>query len=71
MSEVSKRVDSMDVFAFIQRQGLASTKQVSQKFKIRPEQAAANIAILRIKGLLDNQGKGTGRDTSSLWSAKD
>jgi predicted HTH transcriptional regulator len=68
-SSTENKADSMEVLEYIKVRGQASTEQVAKKFKIRPTQAAANLAILRIKGAITPQGKGNGQDKSSRWSA--
>lgn len=65
---MANRVDSMVVHEFIKSRGITSTLQVATKFKIKPTQAAANLAILRIKGLIVPAEKpATGKDQSSRW----
>jgi len=65
------RVDSMEVLAFIEKRGVVSTDQVAAKFKIRPQQAAANLAILRIKDKIQPAQKPDGsKDRSSRWQTK-
>jgi len=45
---VTKRLDSTEVFKFIGR-STRTTKEIADHFKVRLGQAAAAVAILRIK----------------------
>ena len=65
------KADSMDVLAYIQKRGVVSTAEVAAKFKIRTTQAAANLAILRIKDAIEPAAKPEkSKDKTSRWQVK-
>lgn len=60
-----KRLDSDRVLAFAKKKRAFSTDDVAREFKVGRPQAAAAIAILRLKSALKKDG--TAKDGSSAW----
>ena len=66
-NEVTK-ADSTDVLTWMQKRKITSTQEVADRFGIRFNQATANIAILRIKGVIERSDTPEGStDQSSRW----
>ncbi len=62
------KADSLDVLEWVKKRGVFSTQQVADHFGIRLMQAAANIAILRIKEVVKSMPKPErSEDQSSRW----
>jgi hypothetical protein len=67
-SKSDHKADSLEVLDWIKKRGTFSTKQVADHFGIRLMQAAANIAILRIKEVVKPMPKPErSEDHSSRW----
>jgi predicted HTH transcriptional regulator len=60
------KVKSEEVLKFIQARGTVSTDQVAKRFRILKTQAAANLAILRIKEAIQPMGKNA--EGVSTWA---
>jgi hypothetical protein len=67
MGQEKKRLDSDKVLEFAKEKTNFSTDQVARKFKVPRQQAAAAIAILRLKSLLERGEPKTAADGSSAW----
>ena len=66
------KLDSNEVLKYARRRKTFSTQQVADHFGVSKQQAAAGIAILRIKEVLDRveaTGVSNG-DDSSRWAYK-
>jgi hypothetical protein len=61
------RLDSDKVLSFAKTKKRFSTDDVARKFSVGRQQAAAAIAILRLKSLLNKDPQGAGPDGSSRW----
>ena len=63
------KANSLDVLEWIKKRKLVSTNEIAAHFGIRPMQAAANVAILRIKNAVEPaQIPERSNDQSSRWS---
>jgi hypothetical protein len=68
MPRCNNPLDSNEVLKFAQRRKKFSTKQVADHFQVGFQQAAAGIAILRIKEVLERGPASTSKsDRSSRW----
>lgn len=65
--EETKRLDSDKVLEFAKTKDTFSTDDVARRFRVPRKQAAAAIAILRLKSLLDRGEPRTAKDGSSAW----
>jgi hypothetical protein len=68
-TQKSERLDSSKVLEWAQRRKRFSTAQVAKTFAVRPNQASAAIAILRIKQVVerDESAGKQSNDKSSRW----
>lgn len=62
----SKRLDAEKVEESFRTSQVFSTQDVADRFKVRPQQAAAALAICRLRGRLD-PSHGKNAHGSSLW----
>lgn len=61
-----ERLDSSEVFKFIGK-SIRTTQEIAAHFKVRPQQAAAAVAILRIKGTVEPARPAKDDGGSSRW----
>jgi hypothetical protein len=62
------RLDSQKVLAHFQKRGTLTTQQVATYHKVTPQQAAAGIAILRIKDVVEPADPPKTKDGVSRWT---
>ena len=63
------KANSLDVLEWIKKRRIVSTNEIAAHFDIRPMQAAANVAILRIKNAVEPAPiPERSNDQSSRWS---